>query len=68
MPENIIDITFLGPVVFQKVSDYYECSTCEANSLSVDKYCPCPRELNCEAVKIGKTITTIQLIKENKDV
>jgi hypothetical protein len=55
----------------EKIEDYYECDRCEAdnstekaNSLN-KRYCPCPRG-SCEAELVGKVITTIKVIKNDR--
>jgi hypothetical protein len=55
----------------EKIKNFYECKSCEAdnstksaNSLN-KKWCPCPKN-SCDAVIVGKVITTIKVIRNDK--
>ena len=55
----------------EKIENYYECNRCEAdnstekaNSLN-KRYCPCPKS-SCDAVIVGKVITTVKVIRNDR--
>ncbi len=44
--------------VGEKITDYYECSICDINSLTKNRMCPCPRG-SCGAEVKGRIKTTV---------
>ena len=44
-----------------KEKDYYKCVSCNINSLTKDRMCPCPRG-NCDAEIIGILRITKEII------
>lgn len=46
-----------NPKTKVKKEPFYKCSRCNINSNTKDRMCPCPRG-SCEAVCVGKVITT----------
>ena len=41
-----------------EINDYYECYRCEITSETTGRMCPCPRNLNCDAVLKGRVTIT----------
>jgi hypothetical protein len=41
-----------------EINDYYECYRCEITSETIGRMCPCPRNLNCDAVHKGQVTIT----------
>jgi len=50
--------------------DYYVCDRCEINTETEGRMCPCPRDLNCDAIKVGEVIKTKTIIldKDKKNI
>ena len=42
--------------------DYYICDRCEINTETEGRMCPCPRNLNCDAIKVGEVIKTKTIV------